>query len=343
MKGKLPPTIFGHGHMKGTPEVPQDLVPEARPSKETFLVLPGTKDKMPQNGLGMCCRYSAYDDVLVRRTVLWYLMLGGRHIDGAHMYLNHEAIGLGIKDAMERGIPRKEIFVTTKISPYHFGYNATKDIVPTYVKELGLDYIDLILMHAPVTFPTMSNECTKNKIPPKDCRQQTWKALSELRKDGFVRNAGVSNFGIKHLKEIQEMSPDVVAPIANNQIQFSPFTPPHVADVVSYCHKHDITITAYSSLGGTLQHAEAQTVETLTGLATKYDKSVAQVMLRWVMQSDSNAAVIPGTGNPKHMRENLDIYSFDLSEQDKKAIDDLKHDEEAKKFFYVDPAEMPES
>lgn len=81
MQGKLPPPIFGHGHMQGTPIVPDDMLPQLRPANELFLQLPGGYS-MPQNGLGMCCRPTAYDDVLVSRTVLWYLLLGGRHIDG---------------------------------------------------------------------------------------------------------------------------------------------------------------------------------------------------------------------------------------------------------------------
>ena len=86
MQKKLPPTIVGHGKMSGgTPPVPDDMKPQQRPSNERFLDLPGGDHRMPMNGIGMCCRYSAYDDVLVRRTILWYLLLGGRHIDGAHL------------------------------------------------------------------------------------------------------------------------------------------------------------------------------------------------------------------------------------------------------------------
>merc|ERR1719240_2440816 len=107
-------------------------------------------DKMPGNGIGMCCRPTAYDPVSVRNTILWYLLKGGRHIDTASMYMNHEAIGLGIKDAMARGIPRKEIFVTTKIFSDNFGYEASIHRTRRMAVELGLDYIDLVLIHAPI-------------------------------------------------------------------------------------------------------------------------------------------------------------------------------------------------
>jgi len=330
--GHLPPTIFGHGHMKGSiGPVPDDMKPQPRPANEMFLPLPGGY-QLPQNGLGMCCRYSAYDDVLVRRTVFWYLMLGGRHIDGAHLYLNHHAIGQGIQDAMERGVPREEIFVTTKIFPYSYGYNTTKTVVPTYLEELGLQYIDLVLMHFPKAFPLMTNECTKNGLSHAECRAETWKALAELRKQGVMRNIGVSNFGIHHLKEFEALD---IAPIAVNQFQFNPWSPDYAVETFEYCQKKGIAVTAYYSLGGAFQHAQARTVDTLNNLASKYNKTVAQVLLRWAIQS--NAVVIPGTGNPKHMQENLDVYSFELSGTDLHAIEALRSDEEAKKFFYVKP------
>lgn len=345
MQGHLPPTIVGHGKMVGTPEVPADLKPQARPANEVLLPLPTidsatmTNDAVsnnftiPQVGLGMCCRYSAYDDVLVRRTVLWFLLQGGRHIDGAHLYLNHRAIGLGIADAMARGVPRKEIFVTTKIFPSHYGYDSTMATVPTYLEELGLEYIDLVLMHYPVSFPLQSNDCSKRGISKKECRAETWTALSELSNKGMIRNVGVSNFVIHHLEEFKAM-PNV-APISVNQFQYNPWAPDFIQETYDYCQKHGIQVTAYASLGGSLQHAEATTVQTLNDIATAHGKSLAQIMLRWAIQS--NCVVIPGTGNPKHMVENLQAYSFKLTHAEMEAIHQLRHDANAKKFFYMAP------
>jgi diketogulonate reductase-like aldo/keto reductase len=331
LKGIPPPSLVGHGKMKGTPEIPPTQSVEKRPAKELFLTLPGTNDRMPQVGLGMCCRPTAYDDVLAQRTVAWFLLLGGRHIDGAHLYLNHEAIGRGIQEAMARGgVPRDEIFITTKVFPSHFGYNTTLNTVQRFPKELGLDYIDLVLMHGPSTFPLFSNDCTKRGINATACRQETWKALSELRNKGIIRNIGVSNFAIQHLKDIQDLH---LAPIANNQIQYSPFSPASTHDTVDYCHEHNITITAYSPLGG-LEHSKATTVDTLQSMATKYDKSIAQIMLRWALQRGT--AVIPGTGNPNHMRQNLAIYDFEISNEDMNIIDSLKESTHAKKFMHMD-------
>lgn len=378
--GVPPPSIIGHGKMKGTPPVPDDMMPLPRPEKELFLRLPETPsgraemvsalptittatgdaestteavtteitnyaNYMPASGIGMCCRASAYDDVLVERTVLWYLLSGGRHIDGAHIYLNHRAIGAGIRQAMARGIAREEIFVTTKLWPSHYGYNLTKETVPTFLEELGLEYIDLILMHAPVSLliRTMKRSPGCKGLPSTTkCRQDTFQALSELRAQGIVRNVGVSNFAVRHLKEIApEAYPgdvsNTIAPIAMNQIVFNPWVTSAWMETYEYCKEHGIGITGYNSLGGAFQVAQASTVETLTKIASKYQKTVAQVMLRWTLQM--GAAVIPGTGNPHHMKENLEVYSFELSMEDIEAITNLRSDESAKKFFFMDPTD----
>jgi diketogulonate reductase-like aldo/keto reductase len=332
LKGRWPPLIVGHGKMSGTPPVPADMMPAPRPEREFFLELPGGY-KMPQNGLGMCCRPTAYDDVCVERSVLWYLLMGGRHIDGAHLYLNHEAIGRGIREAMFRGVPRDEIFVTTKIWPSHYGRNRTLETVPIFLKELGVEYMDMVLMHAPGRYVgNPSSECRRQGLSNSECRKQTFQALSELREQGLIRNVGVSNFVTPQIKELQEIPG--AAPVANNQIQFNPWLTDEWVETAQYCKDQGIAITGYNSLGGTFQHHEAHTIKVLTNLATKYEKSVAQIMLRWAMQKGT--VVIPGTGNPKHMKENLAVYDMELSEEDMQAIDELRNTDEAKKFLMMD-------
>jgi len=351
MKGYAPPIIVGHGKLgveKETPPVPVDMVPQPRPDQESTITLAGSGDAMPQSGLGMCCRPTAYDHQSVERSVEWYLLLGGRHIDGAHLYLNHEAIGRGIANAIARGVPRSEIFLTTKVWPTQFGYNTTKALVSkTFLKELNVDYLDMVLMHAPVRGSSMfvPHECKMAGLSYKQCRQETWKALSELRAEGLIRNAGVSNFAKHHLSEIMELydenndndSSSIIAPIANNQIQWNPWAPTEWVDTVHFCQSHGIAITAYNSLGGSLEHHQAQTIDILKTLSTKYNRSVAQIMLRWAIQS--GAAIIPGTGNPKYMKENLvSIYEFQLSEQDMTDIEGLREsDDVAKKFTIMKP------
>jgi diketogulonate reductase-like aldo/keto reductase len=333
IKGIKPPSIVGHGLMKGTPSVPAFIDPEPRPENEMFIELAGGY-QMPQSGLGMCCRPTAYDDVLVERSVLWYLLMGGRLIDNAHLYLNHRAVGKGINEAIHRGIPRSEIFVTTKLHPSYYGYNATKEIVPTFLEELGLEYLDLVLMHTPIRFPGIgfiSEECSKLKLSKKECRQETFKALSDLREQGVVRSVGVSNFAAHQLKDLQEL--ENAAPIANNQFQYNPWSPDEWVETFKYCQEHGIAVTAYNSLGGSFEHHKTHTIEALKALSEKHGKSVAQIMLRWALQV--GAAIIPGTGNPQHMRENLAVYSFELSAEDMAAIAELRNDDTVKAFVVM--------
>ena len=328
MKGIPPPAIFGHGKMKGTPPVPDDLSPQPRPNDEMFLTLPGTGDQMPQNGLGMCCRPTAYDHELVYRTVLWYLLLGGRHIDGAQIYLNNKAVGRAVREAIRRGVPRSEIFITTKISPTHYGYESAIKVVKSELEDLGLEYIDLFLLHFPTFAPMIGSPCSKEGKSASQCRIETWNALSELRAQGLIRNVGVSNFVQKHIQELEELTD--VAPVANNQIHFNPFVPEEVHETVKYCNERNITITAYFPLGGSWQRDLVE--KKLSGLSNELGKSVTQIMLRWSIQS--GCAIIPGTGNPDHMKENLDVYDIQLSDDVIRQIDELKYD--AKGFMHVD-------
>jgi len=330
---ELPPLLFGHGKMKGVPTVPDDMKPEPRPENELFLTLPGGY-QMPQSGIGMCCRATAYDDVLVRRTILWYLLLGGRQIDTAQLYLNHRAIGLGIQDAMERGVPRSEIFVTTKVAPAYFGYNTTMATVPTFLEELRLEHIDLVLMHMP-SFPLIRNECSRSGTSNQKCRQETWKALSEHRDKGLVRNIGVSNFAPHHMKDIQELG---LAPIANNQFLWNPFASPLQHEILEYCQAHGIATTSYFSLGGTAMKNHAAEIETLQAMATKYGVSLYKLLLRWSVQQ--GFAVIPGTGKPPHMKDNLSVYSFEISAEDMEIIGHLKDSTVAPTFQAMEVGKM---
>jgi diketogulonate reductase-like aldo/keto reductase len=133
---------------------------------------------------------------------------------------------------------------------------------------------------------------------------------------------------MKHLKDLE----GVGAPVANNQIQFSPFEPEHVMETVAYCVEHNITMTAYSPLGGIMDQDKAMADEVLKQIAAKYGKRVSHVMLRWATQR--GFAVIPGTGNPDHMRENLSIFGFELADEDMQTINELKH--KAKGFVHID-------
>eukprot|EP00039_Didymoeca_costata_P019080 m.336154 g.336154 ORF g.336154 m.336154 type:complete len:385 (-) comp17772_c0_seq1:77-1231(-) len=328
LHGALPPVMFGPYKTPLTPPVPDDLKPAPRPANELFRTLPSGA-KMPQSGLGMCCRTSAYDHETAKRTVLWYLLQGGRLIDGAHMYLNHAAIGEGIKEAIARGIPRSEIFVTTKIQPRQYGREPAEKAVSVLLEELGLDYIDLILMHMPKAFPFMTTPCTKQSLNFSTCREETWKGLSAAQEKGLVKDIGISNFNINQTKGLQALK---LAPIAVNQFQYNPWVPAWKHELFKYCQEQGIAVTAWSSLqGSAFQQKAALSVNTLKELAAKKGVSSAQVLLRWAIQK--NAIVIPGTGTPKHMKENLNVYSFEFTPEEMATIDALQEDESATQMF----------
>lgn len=296
-----------------TPPVPADFTGKERHANEILMVLPGGT-KMPAIGLGLCCRATAYHQESVRRSVLWYLLEGGRTLDTADLYLNHGAVGDGIRDAQARGVAREEIFLTTKIFPESYGYGATIAWFDRVLGELGLDYIDLVLMHAPRRWFNLygSEETEFSSFECKTatrCRQETWKALSELRARGKIREVGVSNFRSYHIEPLLEAEGS--APVAVNQIFYHPWIPEYQKEVVEYCNKHGIALTGYFSLGGAFAAEQTQSMAQIKAIAAKHKKSSAQVLLRWSLQN--NVSIIPGTGNPKHMRENLDVYGFDLS------------------------------
>lgn len=336
--GFLPTSLGGTFQPCPVPEVPSHMVPVDIPMDATYLSLPGTNDKLPQTGLGMCCRATAYDDESVRRSVLWYLLLGGRHIDTAQMYGNHQAIGQAIQQAQDDyNIPRSEIFVTTKLSSRNYGYfNAFKS-VPRILEELGLDYVDLLLMDGPSTSfgpLSFSTECSDHGFSPSQCRAATWKALGLARRNGLIRNIGVANFNVQQLQDL----PTSKYPIAVHQMAFNPWIPDHLQETYDYCQENGIPVVARSSLAGsTLQHNEALSQGPLVELAGIYNRTEAQVLLRWSMQKGN--AIIPGTGNPQHMVENLEVYDFALVDEDMDRIDALRMHSSAQQFLFA-PVDM---
>jgi len=339
-------TVFklqGVGKPKTDP-VPDELKPSLRPKDEMFLELPGG-DKMPANGIGMCCRPTAYDPESVRRTVLWFLLQGGRHVDTAAMYLNHEAVGLALKDAEARGVPRRDVFLTTKVWGDSFGYDESIAKANRMLKELGVDYIDLVLLHAPIQISAtgivnfywskmlgggidvkLSQEPQQVKL-----RTDTWRGLSTLRDKGLIRNIGVSNFNIKHMADIQALK---LAPIAANQMQYHPWLPDWMKEIVDFCHQHKIAVTGYFSLGGWDHKNKALEIQGLNEIAKSQGKRPAQILLRWSLQK--NVSIIPGTGNPEHMVENLGTYGFSLTAAEMAQLDSMSSLPISKDFMFID-------
>ncbi|AST07077.1 aldo/keto reductase [Anoxybacillus flavithermus] len=247
--------------------------------------------RMPWLGLGV---YKVQEGDEVNRAVRTALEVGYRHIDTAAFYDNEKGVGQAVRKS---GIPRDEIFVTTKVWNSDQGYESTLQAFDASLKKLGFDYIDLYLVHWPV----------KGKY------KETYKALEKLYKDGFVRAIGVSNFQIHHLEDI--LSDCEIKPMVN-QVEFHPrLTQKPLLD---FCKQHDIQLEAWSPLmrGGDLLNER-----TLVNIAQKYGKTPAQVILRWDLQHE--VVTIPKSVTPERIAQNANIFDFALTKEDMDAIDAL--------------------
>jgi len=273
-------------------------------------------------GLGLCCRPTASGDA-VRQSVLDFLLLGGRHLDDAELYSNHREVGMGIRQAIAQGVPREEIFVTTKISMEFFGFERALAWVPQMLEELGLDYVDLVLLH-------WAGEDNEVCGTAKQCRQETWLALQRFWHSGKIKNLGVSNFGPRQIRDIMALGG---APVAVNQFEYHPWAEDPHQEAVEFCHQHGIAVTAYGSMGSNRGAGQLTTEAAFQQLGQQHGKTAGQVLLRWAVQR--NITVIPGTGNPKHMRENLDIFDFELSEEGMGFLDSLRQGQTFNLFGHV--------
>ena len=230
------------------------------------------------------------------QAILWALEKGIRLIDTATIYINEKRVGLAIKDS---GIPRNEIFITTKVWNDAQGYENTLKAFEESILKLKVSYVDLYLIHWPVT----------------DLRLDTWKALEKLYNDKKTRAIGVSNYTIRHLNEHFEQFTTIPTV---NQVEFSPFL--YQKDLLDFCISHDIVVEAYSPLvrGSKFDN------ETLLVIGKKYGKSSAQILIRWGLQH--NIIQIPKSAKENHIAENVDVFDFILDESDMKELDNLNED-----------------
>ncbi|WP_134683800.1 aldo/keto reductase [Brevibacillus migulae] len=255
--------------------------------------------KLPWLGLGVW-RVKEGDEVI--SSVKHAIQSGYRSIDTAAVYGNEEGVGQAIK---ESGVAREELFITTKVWNSDQGYESTLQAFETSRKKLGLEYLDLYLIHWPV----------KGKYV------ETWKALEKLYKDGLVRAIGVSNHHIHHLNDILEAS-DIVPAV--NQVEFHPLL--SQKELLGFCKDKGIQLEAWSPLmQGNLD------VPLLAELAEKYQKTPAQIVLRWDLQN--GVVTIPKSVTPHRIEENANIFDFTLSAEDMEKIDALNQN----KRFGSDP------
>lgn len=246
--------------------------------------------EMPIFGLGV---YKVEEGVQIEETIETALNLGYRLIDTASMYQNEVGVGKAIRDS---GIPREEVFITTKVWNSDQGYDSTLKAFETSLEKLGLEYIDLYLIHWPV----------KGKYI------ETWHALEKLYQEGKVRAIGVSNFQVHHLEDLMENSSE--KPTVN-QVELHPLL--SQKELRDYCLEQNIKVEAWSPLARGRFLDEPRLKE----IAARHGKTAAQVILRWHLQNDIIA--IPKSVTQSRLKENADIFDFELSQQDINEINDL--------------------
>ncbi|MGY4793487.1 aldo/keto reductase [Lysinibacillus fusiformis] len=249
--------------------------------------------KMPLVGYGVF-RVPEGDDLA--EAVKTAIAKGYRSIDTAQVYRNEESVGRGIRAAIEEGlVTREELFITSKVWNDGLSYEETLAAYDSSLEKIGLDYLDLYLVHWP--------GIDQNYI-------EVYKALEKIYQDGRVRSIGVSNFHVHHLESL--LKETTVVPVIN-QIEFHPHLTQE--EVRAYCQDKGIQVEAWSPLmnGSLLEEALIQE------LASKYGKTPAQIVLRYDVQH--NVVTIPKTMTPARMTENLDVFDFVLTEQEMTQLD----------------------
>lgn len=254
--------------------------------------------KIPIIGFGT---WQTPDGQVAEESVLAALKSGYRHIDTAAAYGNEESVGAAIKKS---GINRHELFVTTKLWNSDHGYQNTKKAIDTSLEKLGLDYLDLYLIHWPNPATMRDNWAELNA--------ESWQAMEEAVQAGKIRAIGVSNFRKHHLDELLKTA-EIKPAVNQNYLNPSDMQ----EDLVKYNDSLGIVNEAYSPLGtgGLLSN------EVVNEIAEKYGKSPAQILIRWSL--DHNFLPLPKSVHPDYIKANADVFDFDIEPEDMKKLDGL--------------------
>jgi len=247
------------------------------------------------------------DEQEAETSVMKAIKAGYRHIDTAQSYQNEEAVGRGIKRS---GVPREELFITTKIWVENTTYQGVINSFERSLDRLDLDYIDLLLLHQPY-----------------NDTHGAWRAMEELQKEGKARAIGVSNFSVEQaidLSAFNEITPQI------NQIEINPFY--QRADEINVLKEENIMPEAWAPFAEGKKDLFQN--DTLESIGKKYDKTAAQVVIRWLMEQD--IVVLAKTVTPERMTENLDVFDFSLTAEDKGQIASLDT-LESQFFDHADP------
>lgn len=249
--------------------------------------------EIPSIGFGT---YKLGSEEDIKNAIKKALEIGYRHIDTASFYGNEEAIGKALK---ESNVKREEIFLATKLWQDSHGYDNAIKAYEESIKKLGVDYLDLFLVH----WPTKLNS-------------ETWRALEGLYEEGKVKAIGVCNFKKGHLEELKKTAK--IMPMTN-QIELHPgYTQ---KDMIQYCKENNIQLVAWSPI----MRGKLLDNKIMRELSNKYKKSITQVILRWHLQND--VIPIPKSSNEARIKENFDIFDFEIDKEDLIIIDNLNNNE----------------
>lgn len=246
--------------------------------------------EIPYFGLGV---YKAAPGKETIEAVSYALEVGYRLIDTAAVYGNEKEVGIAVRQS---GLPREEIFITTKLWNDDHGYDSALRAFDESLKRLQLDYVDLYLIHWPV---------------PK-LRKESWKALEKIFKEGLARSIGVSNYMINHLEELKTYA-EIIPAV--NQVEFSPFL--FQKELLNYCRENNIELEAYSPLA----RMKKKDNSVVNEIAKKYGKTHAQVLIRWYLEH--KLIVIPKSSNKKRIKENAEVFDFKLDNEDMNKLNSL--------------------
>lgn len=250
--------------------------------------------KMPWFGIGV---FKVEEGPELVNAVKFAIKHGYRSIDTAAIYENEEGVGQAIREGInEAGIPREELFITSKVWNSDLGYESTIEAYETSLKKLDLEYLDLYLIHWPV----------EGKY------KEAWRALETLYKEGRVKAIGVSNFQVHHLEDL--MNDAEIKPMVN-QVEYHPRLTQK--EIQAFCQEHGIQLEAWSPL------MQGQLLDNLVlqEIANKYNKTIAQIILRWDLQN--GVVTIPKSTKEYRIVENSTVFDFELTKEEMQRIDEL--------------------